>query len=164
MGLVVLLGLLTLPLYGQRTSTQAIEGLVTDATGAVISGATVTMTNIDTGITTTVTTNETGNYRFSYVPVGNYSVRCELDGFKTQSVSGVRVATTAQVRTDFTMEIGDITETIEVAADAITLNTENATVGSVIENRRITELPLNGRNIVQLAVLVPGVQYGQRSG
>ena len=164
MGLVVLLGLLTLPLYGQRTSTQTIEGLVSDATGAVIPGATVTMTNIDTGITTTVTTNETGNYRFSYVPVGNYTVRCELDGFKTQSMSGVRVATTSQVRTDFTMEIGDITETIEVAADAITLNTENATVGSVIENRRITELPLNGRNIVQLAVLVPGVQFGQRSG
>ena len=162
--LVLLLGLLTLPLYGQRTSTQTIEGLVSDATGAAIPGATVTMTNVDTGITTTVTTNETGNYRFSYVPVGNYTVRCELDGFKTQSMSGVRVATTAQVRTDFTMEVGDITETIEVAADAITLNTENATVGSVIENRRIVELPLNGRNIVQLAVLVPRVQFGQRSG
>ena len=162
--LVLLLGLLTLPLYGQRTSTQTIEGLVTDTTGAVIPGATVIMTNVDTGITTTVTTNETGNYRFSYVPVGNYSVRCELDGFKTQSVSGLRVETTAQVRTDFTMEVGDITETIEVAADAITLNTENTTVGSVIENRRIVELPLNGRNIVQLAVLVPGVQFGQRSG
>ena len=163
-GLVVLLGLVTLPLQAQRTSTQTIEGLVTDATGAVIPGATVTMTNVDTGITTTVNTNETGNYRFSYVPVGNYNVRCELDGFKTQSVSGVRVETTAQVRTNFTMEVGDVTETIEVAADAITLNTENSTVGSVIENRQIVELPLNGRNIVQLAVLVPGVQFGQRSG
>ena len=60
--LVLLLGLLTLPLYGQRTSTQTIEGLVTDTTGAVIPGATVIMTNVDTGITTTVTTNETGNY------------------------------------------------------------------------------------------------------
>ena len=162
--LVLLLGLLTFPLQGQRTSTQTIEGLVTDTTGAVIPGATVVMTNVDTGITTTVTTNETGNYRFSYVPVGNYTVRSELDGFKTQSVSGLRVETAAQVRNDFTMEVGDITETIEVAADAITLNTENATVGSVIENRRIVELPLNGRNIVQLAVLVPGVQFGQRSG
>ena len=161
---LMLVGLSAPSLHAQRTSTQTIEGLVTDANGAVIPGATVTMANIDTGITTIVTTNETGNYRFSYVPVGNYSVRCELDGFKTQSVSGVRVETTAQVRTDFTMEIGDITETIEVAADAITLNTENATVGSVIENRRIIELPLNGRNIVQLAVLVPGVQFGQRSG
>ena len=123
---LVLLGSGASSLHAQRTSTQTIEGLVTDATGAVIPGATVTMANIDTGITTTVTTNETGNYRFSYVPVGNYEVRCELDGFKTQSMSGVRVATTAQVRTDFAMEVGDITETIEVAADAITLNTENA--------------------------------------
>ncbi len=151
-------------LQAQLSTTQTIEGLVTDATGAVIPGATVTMTNVDTGIVTTVTTNETGNYRFSYVPVGNYSVRCELGGFKTQSVSGVLVETTAQVRTDFMIEVGDITEIIEVAADAITLNTENAAVGSVIDNRRITELPLNGRNIVQLAVLVPGVQFGQRSG
>ena len=85
-------------LQAQLSTTQTIEGLVTDATGAVIPGATVTMTNVDTGIVTTVTTNETGNYRFSYVPVGNYSVRCELGGFKTQSVSGVRVETTAQVR------------------------------------------------------------------
>ena len=153
-----------LNLHAQLSTTQTIEGLVTDATGAVIPGATVTMTNVDTGIVITVTTYETGNYRFSYVPVGSYSVRCELDGFKTQSVSGVRVETTAQVRRDFTMQVGDITEIIEVAADAITLNTENAAVGSVIDNRRITELPLNGRNIVQLAVLVPGVQFGQRSG
>ena len=163
-GAFLLLGLITMPLHSQLTTTQTIEGLVTDVTGAVIPGATVTMTNVDTGVTTNVDTNETGNYRFSYVAVGNYEVSCELDGFKTQSATGVRVETTAQVRSDFVMEVGDITETIEVAADAITLNTENATVGQVIENKRIIDLPLNGRNIVQLAVMVPGVQFGQRSG
>ena len=62
------------------------------------------------------------------------------------------------------MEIGDVTETVEVSAAAITLNTENAVVGGVIENKRVIELPLNGRNVVQLAVLVPGVQFGRRTG
>jgi hypothetical protein len=62
------------------------------------------------------------------------------------------------------MQIGDVTETVEVSAAAVTLNTENAVVGGVVENKRIVELPLNGRNVVQLAVLVPGVQYGSRTG
>ena len=108
--------------------------------------------------------NETGNYTFALVPVGNYEVTCQLEGFKTNTTSNQRVETAAQVRIDFTLEIGDVTETVEVSASAVLLQTENATVGAVVENRRIIELPLNGRNIVQLAVLVPGVQYGQRSG
>ena len=89
---------------------------------------------------------------------------CTLEGFKTESVTNQRVETGAQVRMNFAMEIGDVTETVEVSAAAVTLNTENAVVGGVVENKRIIELPLNGRNIVQLAVLVPGVQFGNRTG
>lgn len=160
---LVLLGSGASSLQAQST-TQAIQGLVSDATGAVIPGATVSYMNLDTGVSASVQTNETGNYTFTLVPVGNYEVSCQLEGFKTEIVANQRVETAAQVRLNFQLEIGDVTETVEVSAAAVTLNTENATVGSVIENKRIIELPLNGRNIVQLAVLVPGVQFGQRSG
>ena len=152
------------PNLSGQAITQTIQGLVTDATGAVIPGAAVTLTNRDTGVTSTIQTNETGNYSYPQVPVGNYDLSCQLEGFKTDNVTNQRVETGAQVRIDFSLEIGDVTETVEVSAAAITLNTENAVVGGVVENKRVTELPLNGRNIVQLAVMVPGVQYGQRTG
>ena len=152
------------PALKAQSITQTIQGLVSDATGAVIPGATISYTNLDTGVSQSVQSNETGNYTFTLVPVGNYDVTCQLEGFKTNTTSNQRVGTGDQVRVDFTLEIGDVTETVEVSAAAVTLQTENATVGAVVENRRIVELPLNGRNIVQLAVLVPGVQYGQRSG
>jgi hypothetical protein len=144
--------------------TQQIQGLVTDTTGAVIPGATVSITNVNTQISQTRTTNETGNYSFPQVQVGNYSIRCEMQGFKADVVASQRVETGAQVRRDFRLEVGDVTETVEVSAAAVTLNTENAVVGGVVENKRIIELPLNGRNVVQLAVLVPGVQFGSRTG
>jgi hypothetical protein len=150
-------------LWGQST-TQTIQGLVTDPSGAVIPSATVTMRNLGTGVTQIVQTNETGNYTFTLVLVGNYEVRCEAAGFKADLVPSVRVETGAQVRQNFIMQVGEVTETVEVSAAAVTLNTENAVVGGVIENKRIVELPLNGRNVVQLAVLVPGVQFGERTG
>ncbi|MFN0171195.1 MAG: TonB-dependent receptor domain-containing protein [Bryobacteraceae bacterium] len=149
---------------GAQSVTQTIQGLVIDSSGAPVQGANVTIRNVDTGVERSLPTNETGLYSFQLVAVGNYQVRCEMQGFKTQVATGLRVETAAQVRRDFTLEVGAVTETVNVSASAVTLNTENATVGSVIENKRIVELPLNGRNIVQLAVLVPGVQFGNRSG
>ncbi len=161
---ITIVGLISAPGLNAQSTTQTIQGLVTDASGAVVPGATISITNVDTGIETNTTTNETGNFSFQLVQVGNYKVTCKLEGFKTETISNERVATGDQRRADFVLDPGDVTETVEVVASAVGLQTENATVGSVIENRRITELPLNGRNIVQLAVLVPGVQFGQRSG
>src|SRR5712692_335925 len=147
-----------------QSTTQSIEGLVTDTSAAVISNAKVTITNTATGVTSSVVSNSTGNYTFPLVPVGNYDVKAEMSGFKAQEVRGLRVETAAQVRQDFQLQVGAISETVEVAASAVTLNTESANVGGVIENKRIIELPLNGRNVVSLAVLVPGVQFGERTG
>ena len=160
--LPILLGLLP-SLYAQST-TQTVQGLVVDSSGAVIPGAAVTLTNVATGVQQTVQTNETGNYTFTLVPVGSYEVRCESGGFKAEVARGVRVETGGQVRRNFAMEVGEVTETVEVVASDVALVTENATVGGVIENRRIVELPLNGRNVQNLAVLVPGVQFGSRTG
>lgn len=147
-----------------QSVTQSIQGLVTDSSGAAVEGARVMIRNIGTGVERTQLSNQAGLYSFQLVEVGNYQVRCELPGFRSAVVNGLRVETAAQVRQDFALEVGALTETVNVSAAAVTLNTENATVGSVVENKRIVELPLNGRNIVQLAVLTPGVQFGNRSG
>jgi hypothetical protein len=147
-----------------QSTTQSIEGLVADTSGAVIANAKVTIVNTATGVTSIVLSNSTGNYTFPLVPVGNYDVKAEMAGFKVEEVRGLRVETAAQVRQDFQLQIGAVSETVEVAASAVTLNTESANVGDVIENKRIIELPLNGRNVVSLAVLIPGVQFGNRTG
>ena len=150
-------------LHAQST-TQTVQGLVTDASGAVISGAKVTLTNTGTNVAQSSTTNETGNYTFALVPVGDYSMKVEHQGFRTEVTRGFRVETAAQVRQDFKLEIGSVAESVEVTASSVLLTTENATTGGVIENRRIVELPLNGRNMQSLALLVPGVQFGIRTG
>ncbi len=164
----VLMALALLPVFApvlrSQATSQAVQGLVADSSGAVIPGATVTLTNLGTGVAQTLQTNESGYYSFTLVPVGNYDIRCETPGFKVEAASNVRVETGAQVRLNFSMEVGDLTETVQVEAAAPALVTENAVVGGVVENKRIVELPLNGRNVVNLAVLVPGVQYGSRTG
>ncbi|MGH9662756.1 MAG: TonB-dependent receptor domain-containing protein, partial [Bryobacteraceae bacterium] len=147
-----------------QSTTQSIQGNVTDASGAAIVGARVTITHTATNVSRSVTSNEAGLYSFPLVQVGQYEVKVEMQGFKSETVRGVRVDTAAQVRQDLQLQVGSVTETIEVAANAVTLETENSTVGGVIENKRIIELPLNGRNVTQLAVLVPGVQFGERTG
>lgn len=147
-----------------QSTTQSVQGLVSDTTGAVIAGAKVTLTNLATGIALNASTNESGNYTFPLIQVGNYDLRVELQGFKTELVRNLRVETAAQLRQDVKLDVGAVTETIEVSASAVLLQTENSTTGGVIENKRIIELPLNGRNVVQLAVLVPGVQFGERTG
>jgi hypothetical protein len=145
-------------------SAQTVQGLVEDVSGAVVAGAKVTLTNMGTGIAHTAETNAAGLYNFPLVQVGNYEVRVEMQGFKTETVRNIRVETGAQVRQDFKLEVGTLAETVEVSANTVQLNTENATVGGVIENKRIIDLPINGRNMVGLAVLVPGVQFGERTG
>jgi hypothetical protein len=144
--------------------SQSIQGLVEDSTGAVVVGAKVTMTNMGTGVAQTANTNTAGLYNFVLVQVGNYEVKVEIQGFKTETVRNIRVETGAQVRQDFKLEVGAVTESVQVSANTVQLNTENATVGGVIENKRIVDLPINGRNMVGLAVLVPGVQFGERTG
>src|SRR5262245_13273798 len=156
---------LTVPyLCFAQSTTQSIQGLVTDSSGAVVVGARITVTNEGTAVTQSATTNSTGNYSFQLMVVGNYDLKVEMTGFKTEQIKGLRLETAAQLRQDFVLQVGNVAEVVEVSAAAVSLNTENATTGAVIENKRIIELPLNGRNVGQLAVLVPGVQFGERTG
>src|SRR5260370_14173302 len=153
------LGLLPVSLPGQTVSTE-ILGLVTDSTGAVIPSATIKVLRPATGDLRTATTNETGNYVFPLLEIGEYQVTCAAAGFKTEVVRNVIVALQQKVRIDFHLQVGEQSETVEVRATTPLLRTEDATLGSVIESKRVVELPLNGRNFSQLATLMPGVTFG----
>ena len=157
------------PCMAQTLGT--ITGEVKDGSGAIIPGATVTVTNTGTNASREMPSNASGIYTFTALPPGPYVVKSELQGFKTvQQEVDLHVEQT--VRVNFTMEIGTLSETAEVTGIAPLITTENATVGTVIENRRIVELPLNGRNFLSLVALSPNVsaefagagQAGDRQG
>ncbi|MBX5495544.1 MAG: TonB-dependent receptor [Bryobacteraceae bacterium] len=137
-----------------------ITGEIRDATGAVIAGATVTVTNLNTNATRTAVSNEAGVYSFPLLVPGSYSAKVEKVGFKSATRSQFDVQVQQSARIDFVLEVGSVSESIEVSASAGVLATENATVGTVIENKRIVELPLNGRNYLQLVSLAPNVSFG----
>src|SRR6188508_1593745 len=148
-----------------------ITGEVKDTTGAALPGATVTAQNIGTNAVRTQQSNEVGAYAFPAMPPGAYLVKAELDGFRIAQ-NRVELHVEETLRVSLTLEIGGITETTEVTALTSLITTENATVGTVIENRRIVELPLNGRNYLSLIALSPNVsasfagpgQAGDRQG
>src|SRR5215212_10963136 len=134
-----------------------ITGVVTDPSGAVLVGASVRVTNPQTNLTRSVATNNAGNYAFPALLPGVYNVRAEMSGFQSEIRSGVELQVQQTARIDFQLKIGGVAEAVEVQGGAPLLATENATVGTVIENRRIVELPLNGRNFLSLIALSPNV-------
>jgi hypothetical protein len=146
-------------MQAQTVSTQ-ILGQVTDATGAVIPGAEVTAKKTETGDVRTVTTNETGNYIFPLLDIGTYEVSCTFEGFKTEIRRDIVLQLQDKARVNFQLEVGQQVEIVEVTGQQPLLKTEDATLGSVVEQKSIEELPVNGRNFAQLATLMPGVTFG----
>ncbi len=150
-------------LSAQTTST-TILGTVSDLTGAVISGAKVTVTNTRTGVKREDTTSSTGDFSFPLLDVGVYDIEVNAQGFKQELRRNIILEINEKVRANFSMQVGATTEKIEVTAEAAQLRTDDATLGNTVEQRRVEELPLNNRNLGALAILQPGVQYGPRSG
>lgn len=140
-----------------QVATGAIYGGVTDPAGAVVQNATITATNEASGVARTVTSDSAGHYEITQLRVGTYTIRAEYQGFKAHTVTGVIVAVTESTRVDVEFEVGGITEGIVVTANAVAAETRDSTVGGVIEQRRIAEMPLNGRNFLQLSYFIPGV-------
>src|SRR5438046_65077 len=134
-----------------------VTGRVTDPSGAVIPGASVALTNVNTNAVRNVVTAEAGAYTFPSVPPGFYRLRTELAGFKAAVSEPFEVQVQQVVRLDMVLQLGQISETVEVAATADLLQAETATVGAVVENKIITELPLNGRQYLNLVGLAPNV-------
>lgn len=153
--LVLLLALVPAAV-AQQADTALIVGTVTDTTGAVIPGVNVTFSHVETGTESTTQTNETGSYRSNPLRIGTYLVVVESDGFKTYSGSGVNLSIGDVRELNVALEVGAVTEVIEVEAAAPLLQTTESSAGTVIENRQIVDLPLNGRNYLQLAVISAG--------
>ncbi len=137
--------------------TGSIVGNVADASGGVVAGARVTVIEVNTGIARNANTSEEGGFVLSYLPPGTYRVAVEKDGFKKYVRDGVLLNTGSSVRIDASLEVGSITETVEVSAAAPLLQTESAEVNQAFERKRIEELPINGRNFQSLLSLIPGV-------
>ncbi len=140
-----------------QTGTSNITGTVRDTTGAVVPGAIVTAKNEATGVTNTQTTNDSGLYSFASLPVGNYTITVEKQGFKTLQKTQNAVEVGEPLRVDAALEIGQVSETVTVTGGTEQLQTANATMGNVVEQKAIEALPLNGRNPLTLLLLEPGV-------
>ncbi len=148
----------TTMLTAQTVSTQ-ILGTVVDPTGAFVPGAEVEARRAATGETRSAITNEAGGYVIPALEIGDYQVSVRAAGFQRELKRGIALEINQKARIDFELRVGSVTDTIEVAATSPVLNTDDATIGAVVERKRITELPLNGRNFGQLAVVAsPGVQ------
>jgi hypothetical protein len=153
---------LAVSLLGQTSGE--ITGSVTDTTSAVIEGASVTVQNLATGQVRQAQTNQAGAYDVPFLVPGSYTVRIAKQGFKSATRSDVLLQAGSVARVDFTVEVGIVTESVEVQGGSALLTTENTAVGAVIENKRIVELPLNGRNYLQMVALSPNVSAEQGVG
>jgi hypothetical protein len=138
--------------------TGDILGTVQDSTGAVVPAAKVTLTAVDTGVKFEATSDEGGNYLFAELKPGHYSLQASKEGFQTATISGIDLLVGQRPRVDITLQVGAVTQSIVVSAGGVQLlDTQTSAVGQVIQEKPVQELPLNGRNFIQLAVLSPGV-------
>jgi hypothetical protein len=141
--------------WGQ-TTTGTVSGFVTDSSSAAVQGATVKLTNTGTGLTQTAETSDTGAYVFPLVQPGAYQITIEKTGFQ-RFARTFNLEVTQQARIDAQMTVGQVTETVDISATAVLLETDTSNLGQVITNRQVMDLPLNGRNPFALAALTPGV-------
>jgi hypothetical protein len=144
------------PLFAQVAAGE-ITGVVKDASGAAVPGVTVTVTATRTNLQRVVVSSAEGVYTVPSLPSGEYRVDIELQGFKPIRRDGIQISTGEKVRLDFQLAVGAVSEQITVTADAQMLRAETASLGTVVENEQVVQLPLNGRTFISLAALAPGV-------
>jgi len=145
-------------------STATIFGTITDAAGAVVPAAEITIAQTDTGFVRTVVTNESGAYRADFLPIGPYKVTVEAKGFKKLERAGLTLTVTEQAQLDLSLSVGATDQTVEVRAEVPLLNTGNSTLGRTVTNVEIDNLPLVDRNVYTLLDLTPGVQNNNNAG
>jgi hypothetical protein len=141
-------------LYGQATGT--ISGTVTDASGAAVTGAKITVSGQNTGTVRDAVTDSAGHYVVPLLGVTTYTVRASFTGFQTNEVKDIRLQVDEQREVDFTLSPANVQQSVEVTATAVAVQTTNPTLGQVITSQEVADLPLNGRDFVQLATLTPG--------
>ncbi|HEY3443367.1 MAG TPA: TonB-dependent receptor [Paludibaculum sp.] len=157
----VCLGLLLLvlaaPFAAGQATNASITGLVTDASSAAVPNATVTVTNSGTGVSRSVTTNDSGAYTIAPLIPGTYELKVGNSGFKTKVQSNVLLETGARLKLDLQLEVGQVSERIEVTASAPIMQTQEASVAGVVTTSQLERIPVNGRNFTRLIVMMPGV-------
>jgi len=147
-----------------QTNKATIVGTVTDASGAVVPGATVKVTKVDTNATREVTTSDSGTYEAPALDIGTYKVSATKQGFKTVAQENIALQTDDRLRIDLAMSPGDISGEVTITAAVPLVETETSNRGNVVTGREVTELPLSGRNFTQLATLMPGVAASSNAG
>jgi hypothetical protein len=155
--LLVILSCLCGLSFGQLASNTSLVGNVADTSGAAVDGANVTALNESTQETYNTTTNASGYYEFQFVKAGTYSITAKKDGFETVVTRGIPVSSNQTVRTDFGLKVGQVNQSMEVVADVPPIKTDEASLNELISSKSTAELPLNGRNPLQLAAVTPGV-------
>src|SRR5580692_6645876 len=154
--LPLLLFAFTLPGMTQ-TVTGAVRGTITDPSGAIVSGATVTATNTASGVATTTRTNSTGEYSIRFLQIGQYKLTVSAQGFATENYGPFALEIDQVAKVDIPLRVGSTTATVDVSGQmAPILNTENATLGETFTENTINSIPLNGRDFTQLTVYTPG--------
>src|ERR1035437_5425515 len=143
--------------FGQAI-TGDILGTIQDTTGGVVPGAKITLTEVDTGIKLEAISDAGGNYLFAQLKPGHYSLEVSKQGFQTQTTSNIELQVGQRPRVDVALQVGAVTQMIEVSAGGVVLlDTQTSTVGQVVDNKDVTELPLNGRNFINLMLTTAGV-------
>jgi len=150
--------LLSLGFLQAQFDTGAVLGTIRDRSESVVSSVKVTLTNVETNLSVTKETDSNGNYEFFTVKPGRYKVMAEKTGFSTATANDIVVNVNARQRVDLTLAVGAVTETVEVSATVPLVESETSQRGQVIESKKIVELPLNGRNYADLALLSAGVR------
>ena len=140
-----------------QVTTGTILGTVSDSSGAVVPGSTITIRNVETGISRTLTADAAGRYVAPQLPLGNYEVTAESSGFQTMIRRGITLTVGREAVVDFTLGVGQITERIVVTGEAPLVETTTSQVGALVDSKKIRDLPLNSRSFEQLALLQPGV-------
>src|SRR5713226_7781374 len=158
--LLVLLAATRNPSFGQARDTASLFGTITDAQGAVVPGARVTVTSTATGLSRNSKTDNNGGFVFPLLPVGSYNLSVEHPGFRKYERLNILLQANENVGVQVPLDIGNVQETVTVEASAAQVDTRSATLQNTVDSKRMVELPLNGRNPADLALLSPGVASG----
>jgi hypothetical protein len=161
--LVILVFLCPLSITQAQVVTATLTGAVKDPSDSVLPGVRVTATNAATNLSRETITDQTGTYTFPNLNPGEYKIEAELSGFKKAVLSGIVLQVAQRARMDIALEVGELTETVTVESAAPIVDTESPTIGSVVDERRVGELPLNGRNFMELTTLTGGMNEGNAS-
>ena len=148
--------------YGQAT-TATVEGIVSDSGGAGVSGAAVKVENTATGISRSGQTDSSGRYEFTALNPGTYQITVEASGFSKKVLSGITLQVSQDARVDIQLQVGQVVDTVEVQAVGALLDTETSSNGTVIDNKKVVELPLSNRQFYSLALLSPAAYQPAQS-